>query len=196
MRLTEAEDKGLPPEGVSKCDGKSSLFGEVSHDVARILLRRFFVPIVGWVVTTGLVVLCGWLIWRGSVSLFTSSGEHASLAAADPEVVPAASDVGTPAALATTGIGAPVVLASLLAILLLPVVTISFIRTMVSKRSNGVNALTLAIYTAIDFILSFFMMGASLETTGKAVLFIGIGVFSLLYNFTIMNYALKLEDGR
>ena len=69
-------------------------------------------------------------------------------------------------------------------------------RTMVSKRSNGVNAFTLGIYTAIDFILSYFVVGPKFDTTVKTVAFIGMGIFSLMYNFMVMNYALKLEDGR
>lgn len=132
-------------------------------------------------------------MWRG-VKSFAPDEQPATAAV---EVQPAAaSGDNVSAALAATGVGAPAVLAFLLAILLLPVVTISFIRTMVSKRSNGVNALTLAIYTAADFILAFFMVGATLGTTGKAVVFIGVGIFSLFYNFIVMNYALKLEDGR
>lgn len=191
MRLTESEEMGLPPSGPKF--RKQSLFGEVFHDVVRVLLTRFLVPVGEWVVTTGLVALCGWLVWRGVKSVF-SGGQPASAVAESASV--AVQETGAPVALAATGVGAPTVLAFLLAILLLPVVTISFIRTMVSKRSNGVNALTLAIYTAADFILAFFMVGATLETTGKAVVFIGVGIFSLLYNFTVMNYALKLEDGR
>ena len=191
-RLAEREEISLPPDSGSS-GGKQSLLGVVSFDVARVVLRRFFVPVVGWLVTTGLVVLCGWLMWRGVKSFVTGEPSAKAAVAASPA---AAHGNEVPTALASMGVGAPTVLAFLLVILLLPVVTISFIRTMVSKRSNGVNALTLAIYTAVDFILAFFMVGASLETAGKAAVFIGVGVFSLLYNFTVMNYALKLEDGR
>lgn len=191
-RLAEHEEISLPPDSGSG-GGKQSLLGVVSFDVARVVLRRFFVPVAGWMVTTGLVVLCGWLMWRGVKSFVPGEPSAQTAVSASPAV---AQGNEVPTALASTGVGAPTVLAFLLAILLLPVVTISFIRTMVSKRSNGVNALTLAIYTAADFILAFFMVGATLETTGKAVVFIGVGVFSLLYNFTVMNYALKLEDGR
>ena len=193
MRLEEAEDRGLPPEGVSR-SGKPSLSGEVAHDVSRIVLRRFFTPIASYILTTILVAVCAWLMWRGVKSLLPD-GASKTPAAVQSEI-PQTAPAEVPAALAATGVGAPTVLAFLLAILLLPVVTISFIRTMVSKRSNGVNALTLAIYTAADFILSFFMVGASLETTGRAVVFMGMGVFALIYNFTVMNYALKLEDGQ
>lgn len=191
-RLSEQEELSMPPDGTD-CGRRQSLFAVVSFDVARVLLRRFFVPVVGWLVTTLLVAICGWLMWRGVKSL--APDEQSSAAAVEVQSAAVRGD-DVPAALDATGVGAPTVLAFLLAILLLPVVTISFIRTMVSKRSNGVNALTLAIYTAADFILAFFMVGATLETTGKAVVFIGVGIFSLLYNFTVMNYALKLEDGR
>ena len=40
------------------------------------------------------------------------------------------------------------------------------------------------------------MVGASLETTASVVLFVGATLFSLIYNVTIMNYAVRLEDGK
>lgn len=192
-RITDQEENSLPPDGGAD-DCNRSLCRMVAFDVARVLLRRFFVPVGGWIVTTFLVVVCGWLMWRGVKSVIP--GRQPAPVVSEVASVPVAQEAVAPDILTETGVGAPAVLAFLLAILLLPVVTISFIRTMVSKRSNGVNALTLAIYTAVDFILAFFMVGTSLETVGKAVVFIGVGVFSLLYNFTVMNYALKLEDGR
>ena len=170
-----------------------SLAEDVSYDVRRVLYRKWIVAAIEFLLKVALLLLCGWLMWRGVKSF--APGEQAASAAVETSAV-AAQETAASATMVTTGVAAPTVLAFLLAILLLPVVTISFIRTMVSKRSNGVNALTLAIYTAADFILAFFMVGASLETTGKAVVFIGVGIFSLLYNFTVMNYALKLEDGK
>ena len=95
-----------------------------------------------------------------------------------------------------SAVGAPWVLGLALAVLLLPVVTISFIRTMVSKRSNGVNAFTLGVYTAIDAIIAYFMVGMSLETTASVVLFVGAVLFALFYNMAVMNFAVRLEDGR
>ena len=170
-----------------------SLANDVAYDVSRVLLRKWLIAIIEFTLKALLVFICGWLIWRGAASLFS----HAPTQTA--QAVAAAASTSAPAAPAPaeeTGAVVNVSLVCILAILMLPVATISFMRTMVSKRSNRVNAFTLGIYTAIDFILSYFVVGPKFDTTVKTVAFIGMGIFSLMYNFMVMNYALKLEDGR
>lgn len=80
------------------------------------------------------------------------------------------------------------------AVLLLPVVTISFIRTMVAKKSNGINAFVLGIYTTVDLILAFFMVGGSLSSFFYVVVFLLAGVLAFLYNVKIMTFAVRLEE--
>lgn len=80
------------------------------------------------------------------------------------------------------------------AVLLLPVVTISFIRTMVAKKSNGVNAFVLGIYTTVDLILAFFMVGGSLSSFFTVAVFLLSGVLAFLYNVKIMTFAVRLEE--
>ena len=80
-----------------------------------------------------------------------------------------------------------------LVMLLLPVVTISFLRTMVAKRSNRVNALVLAIYTIIDLIFAFFMVGGAFGSFVQVMLFLIAGGVALGYNVCLMNFALRLE---
>lgn len=80
-----------------------------------------------------------------------------------------------------------------LVMLLLPVLTISFLRTMVAKRSNRVNALVLAIYTIIDLIFAFFMVGGTFGSFFQVVLFLIAGGVSFGYNVGLMNFALRLE---
>ena len=80
-----------------------------------------------------------------------------------------------------------------LVMLLLPVATISFMRTMVAKRSNRVNALVLAIYTIIDLIFAFFMVGGTFGSFFQVVLFLIAGGVSFGYNVGLMNFALRLE---
>lgn len=169
-----------------------SLANDVAYDVQRVLYRKWLIAFIEFALKILLVVICGWLIWRGAASLFSSAPEQA----ASVETTASAASVAPAPAAAESGAVVNVALVCILAILMLPVVTISFIRTMVSKRSNGVNAFTLGIYTAIDFILSYFVVGPKFDSTMKAVAFIGMGIFSLMYNFMVMNYALKLEDGR
>ena len=79
-------------------------------------------------------------------------------------------------------------------VLLLPVVTISFLRHMVAKRSNGRNAFVLAIYTVIDVIIAFFMVGATFGSGTGVVLFLAATAAAFLYNVCIMTFALKLES--
>jgi len=62
----------------------------------------------------------------------------------------------------------------LIAVLLLPVFTIAFIRAMVRRGSNKINAFVLAIYTAVDALLAFLLVGA--------------------YNIRIMSFAARLEE--
>lgn len=80
------------------------------------------------------------------------------------------------------------------AVLLLPVVTISFIRTMVAKKSNGINAFVLGIYTTVDLILAFFMVGGSLSSFFYVVVFLLAGVLAFLYNVKIMTFAVRLGE--
>ena len=80
------------------------------------------------------------------------------------------------------------------AVLLLPVVTISFIRTMVSKKSNGVNAFVLGVYTTVDLILAFFMVGGRLSSFFAVAVFLLSGGLAFLYNVKLMTFAVRLEE--
>lgn len=81
-----------------------------------------------------------------------------------------------------------------LLVLLLPVVTISFVRTMVAKRSNKVNVFVLGVYTAIDVILAFFMVGGTIGSFAAVVVFLAASLSALLYNVSLMSFALRLES--
>lgn len=81
-----------------------------------------------------------------------------------------------------------------LLVLLLPVVTISFVRTMVAKRSNKVNVFVLGVYTAIDVILAFFMVGGTIGSFAAVVVFLAASLSALLYNMSLMSFALRLES--
>lgn len=77
--------------------------------------------------------------------------------------------------------------------LLLPVVTISFIRALVARRSNRINAYVLGIYTAIDMILAFFMVGGAFCSTSAVMVFLSASALAFLYNVSLMSFALRLE---
>ena len=82
----------------------------------------------------------------------------------------------------------------LVVMLLLPVMTIAFIRTMVAKKSNGVNAFVLGIYTSVDLILAFFAVGGSLSSAFSVALFALASIVAFLYNVKIMSFAVRLEE--
>jgi len=84
-------------------------------------------------------------------------------------------------------------LAWLVIVLLLPVFTISFIRSMVRKESNRSNAFTLAIYTVADAILAFLLVGGALTSLLPVLFFIAAVAAALAYNVKVMGWALKLE---
>lgn len=82
----------------------------------------------------------------------------------------------------------------LIAVLLLPVFTVSFIRAMVRKESNKVNAFVLGIYTVVDALLAFLLVGAALTSWFPVVVFIlAVGV-AFAYNIRIMTFAVRLEE--
>ena len=78
-------------------------------------------------------------------------------------------------------------------VLLLPVFTIAFIRTMVRKESNRANAFTLGIYTAADALLAYLLLGAGLTSMVSALLFLLVVALAFGYNVSIMTFALKME---
>jgi len=81
-----------------------------------------------------------------------------------------------------------------LATLLLPVVTISFIRAMVRRNSNAANAFVLAIYTAISVIAAFLLLGTGLGGIWLALLLLGAGALALAYTIRITTLAVRLEE--
>jgi len=84
-------------------------------------------------------------------------------------------------------------LAWVVIVLMLPIFTIGFIRAMVRKESNKVNAFTLGTYTAVDALLAYILLGAALTGWFSVLLFlIAVGA-AFAYNYTIMSFALKLE---
>lgn len=78
-------------------------------------------------------------------------------------------------------------------VLLLPVFSIAFIRAMVRKESNRVNAFTLTVYTVVDALLAYLLLGAALTGWLSVLLFIVAVGAALAYNFRVMNFALRLE---
>lgn len=81
-----------------------------------------------------------------------------------------------------------------LTVLLLPIVTISFIRTMVAKRSNKINAFLLVIYTVVGAILAFLMIGGMFSGWLSIIGFLLAVFAAFMYNYYLMCYALKLES--
>lgn len=82
----------------------------------------------------------------------------------------------------------------LLAVLLLPVFTIGFIRAMVRKDTNQHNAMTLAIYSIADALLAWLLLGAAISTWVSVALFIVAVAAAVWYNLLIMRFALHLEN--
>lgn len=80
-----------------------------------------------------------------------------------------------------------------LVVLLLPVFSIGFIRAMVRKESNQANAAALAVYTVVDALLAFLMVGATLTTWSSALGFLVLAGLAFGYNVFIMTFALKME---
>ncbi len=82
----------------------------------------------------------------------------------------------------------------LLVVLLLPVFTIGFIRTMVRKASNATNAFVLGIYTLADALLAWLLIGAALTSWLLAAGLLLAVIVAFFYNIQIMTVALRLEE--
>ncbi|MFW6114399.1 MAG: hypothetical protein ACOC7K_01520 [bacterium] len=83
----------------------------------------------------------------------------------------------------------------LVIVLLLPVFTIGFIRMMVARHSNAVNAFLLAIYTTADAILAYLLVGAALFDFWPVLFFVVAVAAAVVYNVRIMSFAVRLEEG-
>jgi hypothetical protein len=81
----------------------------------------------------------------------------------------------------------------LIIVLLLPVFTIAFIRSMVRKGSNKANVFVLGIYTVADVLLAWLLVGAALNSWWTVLPFILAVAAAFAYNVRIMTFALKLE---
>ena len=81
-----------------------------------------------------------------------------------------------------------------LAVLLLPVFTIAFIRAMVRRNSNMANAFVLAIYTSIGVIAAYLLLGRELSGGWLAALLAGAGALTLAYTIRITTLAVRLEE--
>lgn len=84
-------------------------------------------------------------------------------------------------------------LAWLLAVLLLPVFTVGFIRAMVRKESNSTNAFVLGVYTGADALLALLAFGG-LPGSWLAGVLVLVGIVgAAAFNMAVMTFALRLE---
>jgi len=69
------------------------------------------------------------------------------------------------------------------------VFSIGFIRTMVRKESNRSNAFVLILYTLVDAVLAYLLVGAALLHWVAVTVFIVAVAAALAYNVRIMTFA-------
>ena len=86
------------------------------------------------------------------------------------------------------------IFAWILLVVLLPVFSMSFIRSMARKDSNRANALVLGVYTVADILLAMLLVGPALAGWVAIGLFVVAIVASILYNVQVMTVAVKLEE--
>jgi hypothetical protein len=78
-------------------------------------------------------------------------------------------------------------------VLLLPVLTINFLRAICRRQSNRANALALAGYTLVDALLAWLLVGAGLSSGWTVAVFIIAVAAAFAYNVRMMTFAVKLE---
>ncbi|MBN1506054.1 MAG: hypothetical protein JW955_04365 [Sedimentisphaerales bacterium] len=81
----------------------------------------------------------------------------------------------------------------LVTVLLLPVLTINFMRAMCRRKSNRANALVLALYTFVDALLAWSLVGAGLSSWWTVAVFVFAVAAAFAYNVRVMTFAVKLE---
>ncbi len=82
----------------------------------------------------------------------------------------------------------------LMVMLLLPIITIAFIRTAARKNSNSTNAFVLAVYTLLSTIAAYIIAGTGLAGIWLTILLLAAALISLAYNIKILSFAIKLEE--
>lgn len=78
--------------------------------------------------------------------------------------------------------------------LLFPIITISFLQSMTSKKSNKINAFVLVLYTAVDGILAYIFFPPEWANIVSVLIFLGMIIVAGAYNLIIMDFARKLEE--
>ena len=149
---------------------------------------------------SGVMIKGGWGIVKssGGKVVYTDTFEYDTITSTTAKIRQSVSELATDTSSSAgpfTSIAWQIrVLAFLVVMLLLPVFTFMFIRAMVVKRSNKVNAFLLGIYTVVDMVFAFFMVGGSFVSTAAIIVF-GISSFvAFAYNTALMSFALKLEE--
>jgi hypothetical protein len=79
-------------------------------------------------------------------------------------------------------------------VLLLPVFSIAFLRSIVRRRSNKSNAFTLGLYTFVGAALAYLLLGFTLVGFFSILLFLIIVAAVFFYNAAMMSFALRLEE--
>ena len=82
----------------------------------------------------------------------------------------------------------------LLCVLMLPVVSFTFIRSHVAKGSNKGNAIILGVLTFIDMLLAFLLVSGAFAAPAGVFLFLGGSAAGFFYNASMMRFAKKLEE--
>ncbi len=82
----------------------------------------------------------------------------------------------------------------ILIVVLLPVFTIAFIRTMVRKKSNRSNAFVLAVYTVAAVLLAYLAGVCGFSSWWSSAFFLLLAAGAFAYNVAFMSFALRLED--
>jgi hypothetical protein len=80
------------------------------------------------------------------------------------------------------------------AILMLPVFTIAFLRTMVAKQSNASNALVLTLYTFVAVVLAILLIGFNFSSLWSLLALALCAGAAFIYNVFMMTCALRMEE--
>jgi len=85
-------------------------------------------------------------------------------------------------------------IASAVFLLLLPIFTVGYLRSVVRKESNRANAATLVIYTVVDALVAYLLLSGGLTNWIATMVFLLVTAAAFFYNVYVMSFALRLES--
>lgn len=82
----------------------------------------------------------------------------------------------------------------ILSVVLVPIITVSFARSMVKRKSNRANAVALSMYSVINILFALLLLGPGLSKWWSVLLLLGAVLLAFAYNVAYLSFLSRLEE--